>query len=85
MSMQIVRAGAAPDALHLIGYVFDRDYFDSQPNVRRWLADRGIYDAVLRRRPFSFYVPVRELAPGHAHRATVEVATGVSALYGVPA
>ena len=64
MTVQVVRGGAAPDALYLIGYVFDRDYFDSQPNVRRWLADHGLVAAELRRRPFAFYVPVREIAPG---------------------
>ncbi len=84
MTVQVVRGGAAPDALYLIGYVFDRDYFDSQPNVRRWLADHGLVAAELRRRPFAFYVPVREIAPGYAFRTTVEVASGVSAVYGVP-
>lgn len=74
-----------PDTLHLLGYVFDRDYFDSPPNVRRWLADRGVGAQCERRGPFAYYARLLFASPDDRTMARVDVESGVTALYGVPA
>jgi hypothetical protein len=73
----------APGVLYLIAYTFDRDYFDSLPNVQRWLDDRGIEGAPRRQGAFAYTLRIRHCAD--PRRIPVEVAPGVTAVYGVPA
>lgn len=75
-----------PETLTLLGYTFERDYFDSLPNVRGWLARHGIESEPERRGQFAFYARLRaETRASVRVRAVVDVDAGVTALYGVPA